>query len=43
MDGVIKGSLEYVVAGYLLTWITLGCYGLRLFLRYRSCRKESDL
>jgi CcmD family protein len=33
VTGVIEGGWGYVVAAYLVTWVTLGGYALSLFLR----------
>lgn len=41
MTGIIQGGMEFVVAGYVLTWLVLAGYTLSLFIRLKQCKKES--
>ena len=36
MNGMIEGGWGYVWAVYLVTWASLGLYGLSLILRSRT-------
>lgn len=36
MTGMIQGGWEYVIAVYVVTWLTLGGYLLSLILRGRD-------
>ena len=42
MTGMIEGNWSYVWAAYVITWLTLGGYGLSLFLRSRAGSQEDS-
>ena len=40
MTGTIQGGLEFVTAGYILTWVVLSGYAISLFLRKRNLKND---
>ena len=35
MTGVIQDGSQFLIAGYLLTWVVVAAYGISLYIRLR--------